>query len=306
MAADLFQKAVAAQDADDWELCEATLTEAVAIVETPGLRFHLAYCKEQQKRWVEALVDYRRAEEMMKQGIAAKDVATLLPEAMARLEAELPRLTLELSPVPERTSLRIDGNALSPQLFGKPLPLDPGNRRVEVEAPGYEPFSSELSLLPRERRSLDVVLIATDPPKPRAATKKAPSKEAAPNDEPWLSTKGWVMLSEATVTAVALGVGIAYSAEAAQREEDRRILVQQIEDTTACAGSSPDDRCPLLTQAIRGHEDATTYATVAYVTSAVGAAALLGTWLLWPEEDEQSVGVVSDGESAVISFRRVF
>jgi hypothetical protein len=304
VAADLFQRAVAAQDAADWAACERALSDAVAIVETPGLLFHLAYCKEQQKRWVEALVHYRRAQEMMQQGVQAKDVAALLPEAMARLESEIPRLTLQLSPVPEATELSVDDDALSPQLFGKPLPLDPGNRHIRVQAPGYEPFHAELSLLPRERRTLDVVLVQREPPaKPKPA---AVPPRAAERSQPWLSPKGWVMLSEATVSAAALGLGIVFSAEAGRREDDRRGLVSNIDDPTGCAGSDPDYRCGKLQEAIRGADNATTYATAAYVTSAVGVTALLGTWRLWPESDASAVGVASDGVSTIVSLTRPF
>jgi hypothetical protein len=306
VAADLFQTAVTAEDRGDWTACESALADAVGIVETPGLRYHLAYCKEQQKRWVEALVDYRRAEEMMNQGVEADDVAALLPETIRRLQAVLPRLTLELSPVPEETTLAIDGKELSPQLFGKPLPLDPGNRRIEVRAPGYEPFSSELSLLPSERRSLEIVLVQeAQPAKPKALNPTEPESRVR-HGKAWLSPKGWVMVSEAAVSAAALGIGVSFSVEAGKREGDRRKLIGVIDDPSACAGSSPDDRCGLLQQAIRESDDARTFATAAYVTSAVGVAALIGTWMLWPTSSDTAVGVASDGVATLVSVTRNF
>src|SRR5690606_32695253 len=56
---ELWERAVAAQEQADWAACEQALAEAVPIVETPGLRFNLAYCREMQTKWVEALVDYK-------------------------------------------------------------------------------------------------------------------------------------------------------------------------------------------------------------------------------------------------------
>lgn len=302
VAADLFESAVAYEEEGNWVACEAALDDAVAIIETPGLRFHLAYCKEQQKRWVEALVDYRRAQEMMRQGTEANDVAALLPEALSRLESALPRLTLALAPVPSDTTLHIDGKAASAQLFGKPLPLDPGNRRIEVAAPGYEPFHSELSLLPSERRTLEIVLVAIGE-KPAAAPEPAPAAVApsAEASEPWITPKGWVMLSEAVVAGAALGVGIGFSVEADARERDRRTLVGVIDDPSACSGGSPDERCALLQRAIQETDDAQSFATAGYVTSAVGLAAFLGTWLLWPSSDSAENASPDDASDTAIA-----
>src|SRR5258708_182583 len=64
LARRLFADARPAEDAKDWPTAASKLREAISIKETPGLRFHLAYCEEQQGSLVEALVDYERADDL--------------------------------------------------------------------------------------------------------------------------------------------------------------------------------------------------------------------------------------------------
>src|SRR5882724_4575305 len=64
LARRLFAEARAREEAKDWPTAASKLNEALAIKETAGLRFHLAYCEEQQGLLVEALVDYERSEDL--------------------------------------------------------------------------------------------------------------------------------------------------------------------------------------------------------------------------------------------------
>jgi hypothetical protein len=297
VAADLFREATDAQERGAWKECEMALSDAVAMVETPGLRFHLAYCKEQQQRWVEALVDYQRAQEIIDTGVPAPDVAELLPDVLRRLEMELPRLTVTLADFPKETTLYVDGVRRSATLFGKSMPLDPGNRRVEVITPGYESFSSEVTLVPRERRELAVVLV---PEATQEDSAPMPDK-AQERDEPLIGARGWVLLSEGAVCLATLGLGINFTVDADQREHDRQTIAQAIDDPNACAGSNPDERCNLLQVATREGDESRTYATASYITSGVAAGALLATWLLWPEPAPVMLTADVDSAGAFVS-----
>lgn len=305
VARDLFKEAIGAEEAEEWARCEAALSEAVELVETPGLRFHLAYCKEQQQRWVEALVDYKRADEMMAKGEDAEDVKVLLPEAITRLERELPRLTLVLDPVPAEATLYIDGAARSQRLFGKAIPLDPGTRRVEVIVPQHEAFRHELTLLPRERREVDIVLVSERTPMD-ATSKAVPVPKAEPEEtRSGLSPKSYVMISEGVIAAVGLGVGIAFSIEASDQERRRDAIAKNLGSSTACAGTSPNRYCSALQDATDQRNEAQTFAAAAYVTSAVSACALIGTWLLWDDTKPAAVSIAPthDGFRAAVRAR---
>ncbi len=136
MARQLFDKAVAAEGKNAWAECEEAIGEAIGIVETPGLRFHQAHCKEQQNKWVEALVDYKRAEELIAGGTKASDVEPLLSPALTRLEGKVPRLTVAVTNAPEQVTFYLDGKERSSRLLGKVVQLNPGSHTLELSAPG--------------------------------------------------------------------------------------------------------------------------------------------------------------------------
>ncbi len=286
-AQELFREAQQHQANKDWAACEAALQRAVAILETPGLRFHLAFCKEQQHRWVEALVDYRRAGELAARGDSATDVQELLPPATAQLERLTPKLELVVEEPPDELELFIDGKRVSETLLGTAFPVDPGGRRIEVNAPGYEPFSIVVNLLPEERRQVRVELsqhepdpVVTQPPKDR-------SPKTAPRKTSGLSTQAIVLAGEALLTVGALAVGVGYSYEASSRERVRDQLVREIGDVSGCApGQTPHALCASVDRASADADTARQYATIGYVGAGVGAAAFLATWLLWPDDDQ--------------------
>jgi hypothetical protein len=74
----LFEEATELESRREWSAATAKLGQALEIVETPGLRYHLAYCQEEQGLMVEALRNYERAQQMIAAGTKAPDVAELL------------------------------------------------------------------------------------------------------------------------------------------------------------------------------------------------------------------------------------
>lgn len=287
VAADLFRQAAAAQEQAAWANCESLLNEAVAIAETPGLRFHLAYCKEQQLRWVEALVDYKRAGELMSLGAQAMDVAELLPQAIERLEQQIPRLTLSLEPLPEDAILYLDSVQRSTRLVGKAIPMDPGKHRVEVVAPGFDVSAHELALLPEERRELAIVLVAAakDPQAPFVPTAAEPTQVRASEVASGWSPRTYVLISEGVISVASLSVGVVFSLRAQQYEDERQRIASDLAGTSACQQGTMDDRCQALSMNAQDADDSRAIATAAYIGGAVGASALLVTWLLWPSSD---------------------
>src|SRR5437899_3305292 len=59
----LFDEGRTAEDAGRWREAADRFRRATAIKDTPGMRFHLARCEEEQGAFVEALVEYDRARE---------------------------------------------------------------------------------------------------------------------------------------------------------------------------------------------------------------------------------------------------
>ncbi|MDF3065597.1 MAG: hypothetical protein K0R38_1198 [Polyangiaceae bacterium] len=94
----LFEEGKAAEDAGRYRDAADRFRKAIAIKDTPGMRFHLARCEEEQGALVEALVEYDRAREMLDSGFKAPDVERLLPEARQRVQDKVASVTLRLPP----------------------------------------------------------------------------------------------------------------------------------------------------------------------------------------------------------------
>lgn len=287
VARDLFEEAQKAQEAEDWASCERQIAEAVAIVETPGLRFHLAFCKEQQGRWVAALVDYKRAQELVQGGVEAKDVVELLGPAIERMETDTPRLTLTLAEIPPGTTLYLDGKERSPRLIGKTVPVDPGGIRLSVSAPGYEAFERHVNLLKKERRTVGIILIPkpeTAAPPPQPAKPEAARRSAA-RDSSGIGAKGVVLIGEGALTLGALTLGVLSSLDKADLTRRRNALVGQI-GTAGCSTAESDPRCETLETTNADLERSDLLELTGYVAAGVGLTAFVATWLVWDTQSD--------------------
>lgn len=199
-----WERAVEAEERGDWARAEQALSEAVGIKETPGLRYHLAHCREMQRKWVEALVDYKSAEEQILAGARAPDVEPLLRSAIERLEAKVPKLTIVVDEVAGLT-LHIDGQPTSVKLLGRPIALNPGGHRIALSAPGAESAIRNITLEESETRTLPLTLV------PRASSHVVDSHP--------FSAKPFVLLAEAGVALGALSFALYHRFEA---EEGRQ------------------------------------------------------------------------------------
>lgn len=247
-ARELWEEAQQAQARHDWSGCEKALTAALPIVATPGLRFHLAHCREMQGKWVEALVDYKLVEEVIRSGTPAPDVEPLLKPAIARIEARSPKLTLQLREVPEDLELSLDGQLVSRGLVNTRLSLNPGSHAVELRAKGYLPLVRRVTLVESEERTLPVVLVAeADSGAASADIGETSSPTAAHSLEPY------VLIAESALTLGAGSAALYYYLDAGAQQ----------------SGYARDS--------------SNTKALVWAVSGGVGSAAFFATWLLWPE-----------------------
>ena len=144
LARALFAEARAAEEAKDWALAASKLREAIAIKETGGLRFHLAYCEEQQGQLVEALVDYERSDDLTVG--TSEEFRAQLPAKRESLRRRIPTVTLLVPPTPPNVTLTVDGHPMPPAVLGKPIPLNPGRHTLVVSAPDHAAFTTQVSL----------------------------------------------------------------------------------------------------------------------------------------------------------------
>jgi tetratricopeptide (TPR) repeat protein len=295
-ARQLFADAQALEEAGQWAAAARKLEDAIAVKDTPGLRYHLAYCQERLGRWVEALSNYDRARALLEAGSQADDVAARLEPARAELASRMPTLWIRVDRPPTGSRVRLDDREVEPAELGKPIAVDPGTHRVAVTAPGHRSVERVVTLRAGERTVAAIALEPVAPPAPRVA-----SVSPAPSRGP--SARTTVIIVEASVAAVALGVGIGYGvargsaadrARAARSDLDERAPSQ----ANACHAPS-DDLSALCADLARANEDgvrASRAATIGWIGAGIAAAAGVATWLFWDPEGstrELRIGVAT-------------
>src|SRR4051812_27730192 len=263
----LFDEGRAAEDAGRWREAAEKFRKATAIKDTPGMRFHLARCEEEQGAFVEALVEYDRARELLDSGMRAADVEKLLADARERVRAKVALLTLRLPEGVQNVSVELDGKALSAQVLGVPMPINPGKHRLSALAVGRTRFASELELATGEVKQLaiDLPIATTVPPAapaapvaapvhPAVATSVSPSPYAA---DASVSPRSVVLVTEASLTAVGLATGIVFMALRSSADDRIGKANQNVIDSvpggdpdgTACGMKVPPAGCAELSQA---------------------------------------------------------
>ena len=300
-----FERALTAETEQRWADAALQLREAVAVKDTPGLRFHLARCETELGRLLEASLEYDRALELLRQGAKAPDVQKLLPPARSELLQRLPRLTLEIPADVQAPQVSIDNRPYPPSELSLGVPLNPGPHELRVHATGRRPFERALSLKEGDRIVLPVTLPLAAPaggpsdaarvPEPPPQTRSsnvAPPPERSPS-----SAKLYLMLGESVLTAAGLGLGIGY-AVAGSSASARIDSAQATIDSAAASGVGGCDTpnsdllgaCSDLVTAIEDHDRAVLISRIGFVTAGVGAAALLTTWLVYPSPRQGAAG----------------
>jgi hypothetical protein len=287
----LWERARLAETEGRWKDCERDLSEAVALVATPGLLYHLAYCKEQQHQWVEAIAEYRRAEQLIRSGVEAADVEELLHATLARLGSEIPTLTLQVEELPVNASLYIGGQQYATDLLGKPIALNPGSRTIQLAAPGCIPVSQDVNLVPGETRTLHLVL-TREAPRPLAAAPVSPT-----------SAKPYIMIGEAGLALAGIGAGVVFGVEQSAHLRDQQSYLGS-KGPSDCA-KSPDPMCEFARHSFENAQIAQRNMWIGLSVAGVGVVAFFGTWWFWPSTSHKPTQVAlvpeANGLRAVVS-----
>jgi tetratricopeptide (TPR) repeat protein len=289
LARRLFADALVLENAGNWAEAIAKLKDAIAIKETPGLRYHLAHCQEQRGELVAASLDYERASELIRAGAQAPDVEQLLELANQRLLTQIPRLTLVLPPGVPQAVVEIDGKVVSPAVIGNPAPIDPGPHRIVARAPGHQPFEKRLVIGSGEASNLELSLVPLAP-RPTTQAPVASPKPAAADDPPSRSGFGAreaTLIGEAALVAAGVGIGIGFTlarADATDRAENAQATIDHRSggDVGACEPAAPLSECAQLREALEARQSHGRIAAAGFVGAGVSAAALMATWILWP------------------------
>lgn len=300
----LYGEAVKLEEAGKWAEAETKLREAIAIKETPGLRFHLAVAQEKQGKLVEALVDYDRAHEIIERGARAPDVEQLLGPAREAVRGRIPSLTVSAPAGVDGATLEVDGKPMAQTLFGQAIPLNPGKHAVRIQAPGFSTFEAEVTLAEAEKKTIEPELAASGGPGATTGSDAPASMPGAGADEPasrgGSSTKTVVLIGGAAFTVIALAAGIGFTVRRNNLNQTAKEAGAAVDEKAQSGGGDCEQPltdgmktdCAALHELLDDRDQAATFATVGFIAAGVGAVATVATYFLWnPEPSPTSARV---------------
>jgi hypothetical protein len=149
----LFDEGKKAMDAGDFTQACAKFEESNRLDAASGTTLNLANCEERRGRVASAWERYRAAVQLLAEGDRRREFAQA---KVRQLEPLVPRLTIVLSSsAPRDTTVSRNGKPLTASL-GIPLPLDPGEYRVLVQAPGHRDAEYAVTLEEGELKGIEV------------------------------------------------------------------------------------------------------------------------------------------------------
>jgi hypothetical protein len=190
------------------------LEESERIDPAVGTLLYLGECFERVGKTASAWATFREAASLATTSSQA-DRARVAASRAQEIEPKLSRLSVELAPDVARISgvvVKRGSQRIEPSLYGTPLPVDPGEYRIEVTAPGYEPWSTPIKVEGGGASASVRVPALVKAPEGSTTTPvvDAPSNGKAPAESlpPPVVAKSSGLTTLQTVGIVAGGVGI--------------------------------------------------------------------------------------------------
>jgi hypothetical protein len=237
--------------------------------------FTLAECQHKWGKLATALSQYRDYVSQVKRMSADKrdrqgDRPTIAEEAIGKLEAEVPRLTIKLGDdVPDTAIVKRGGALVAPTQLGRAIPLDPGRHELTLDVPGEKMWSESVRLAVGDSKEIILSL---------------PEKVAPPPPPPEdMSTMRITAYVVGGVDIAGVVVGVVAGAIAINRNEE-------IEEN--CVELVCNETGISKVETVR---EAGNTSTIGLVIGAAGLAAGITLWLLSePEDDPQNSVFVTE------------
>lgn len=177
----LFRSAREAAEQGDWVTACDRFEESKRLEPAPGTVLNLARCRENLGEIASAWKSYTEAA----QRLPARDERhEFARKKSLELEARVPYLILNAPRTKSDVVVTLDGTELSSASFGVPLPIDPGEVEVAVQAKGHETQKTTLTLAEGDEVTHQLEL------GPRTADTKAGSSGGGSLDEGSSTAKG--------------------------------------------------------------------------------------------------------------------
>lgn len=181
-----------------------------------GTLLNVAVCHEQLGRTASAWAEFLDAEAQATR-LGHTERATFAREGAQRLEGQLSRLVLRTTETTAGLTIVLDGKLFEASMLNTPLPVDPGEHRLEVSAPSKKTLRLTLAIAagPAEVPCDIPPLEDLPPPPPPVAAPLSPVPVAQPAPAPQQAPLAPVQQAEPasggvpTWAWVSLGVGMA-------------------------------------------------------------------------------------------------
>jgi serine/threonine-protein kinase len=207
------------------------LEESERIDPAVGTLLYLGECYERVGKTASAWATFREASSLATTS-NQPDRARVASGRAQDLESKLSRLSIELAPEVARIPdvvVKRGSQKLEPSLYGTPLPVDPGDYRIEVSAPGYETWSTPIKVeAGGASASVRVPGLVkapeTAPPTPAATKSASTPGDASPlpptKVEQGLTTQQTLAIVVGGVGLVGVGLGSYFGIRAIKRNGD--------------------------------------------------------------------------------------
>jgi hypothetical protein len=203
-ARDLAVTGAEAFDKQDYATALDRFQRAESLYRVPSITVMTARCLAKVGRVVEAVDKYEETMRMPLDAGAPEAFRRAVADAHAEVELErarLARLELHLpADAPAAAQLRLDGKLVPVALIGVPRPVDPGSHRVEVRAPGRQPYVNSVVLAEGGSQRLEVVLGAEQSTEPAPVASAATRSPGPPTLSIVLLAGGAVAIAGGAVT----------------------------------------------------------------------------------------------------------
>ncbi len=250
------------------------LEESQRIDPGSGTLMNLADCYEHIGRTASAWGAFLDAE------AGARLVGNTAREQAARersraLEPRLPRIVYQVGARVEGLEIRRDGVIVGYPQWGAPIPIDPGSHTISVTAPGYKPWSTQITA----RESTPPVTLVIPELQPAEAPRPEPREPLPPPvRETGLGTQRTLALVAGGVGVAGVVVGSIYGLKSSAKHSDA-------EPYCYSDGGCWDDRgYDAMEEAVA----AGNVSTAAFIVGGLGLAAGAVLWFTAPSADASS------------------
>ncbi len=269
-----------------------------------GTLLYLAECYENVGKTASAWATFREAASAAN-AAGQERRAALGRERAEKLKPLLSKLTITLAAGNESIEgLEVlhGGRPVAKGLWGTPIPVDPGPHELVVRAPGYEPFTTEVTVEAGGKSAELEVPPLTKAPEAANPTPTAPETAAASHSTPAQvkldapvapgdssssgSTQRTAGLAVAGLGVVGLGVGTFFGLKALSKSDEEQELC---ETDAAC----PEEDRETVLELNQDARDAATLSNIGFIAGGVLAAGGLVLYLTAPDDEDAARLVVT-------------